>query len=68
MAIELVSVGIDGAVAELADALDLGSSSERSAGSIPVSPTHPGQASLFRDSLDSRNYFYGDFSVVANNF
>ncbi len=28
----------DGAVAELADALDLGSSSERSAGSIPVSP------------------------------
>ena len=33
-----VLVDNDGAVAELADALDLGSSSERSAGSIPVSP------------------------------
>jgi len=48
-------VDYDGAVAELADALDLGSSSERSAGSIPVSPIYPDQASLFGDSLESWN-------------
>ena len=36
---EGLQVESKGAVAELADALDLGSSSERSAGSIPVSPT-----------------------------
>ena len=54
-------------VAELADALDLGSSSERSAGSIPVSPTHLGQASLFGDSLESRNS-HSDFLVIPNDF
>ena len=35
----IVDLGRKGAVAELADALDLGSSSLGSAGSIPVSPT-----------------------------
>lgn len=62
-----VLVDNDGAVAELADALDLGSSSERSAGSIPVSPIYPDQASLFGDSLESRNSDCDNF-VLANDF